>query len=52
MSRGDGEKEARRTFRNIRYPVRRIYYYVTDSAAAVSPPVGLAPITSGNMRFH
>ena len=25
----------------------RSEYYVTDSAAAVSPPVGLAPIISG-----
>ena len=30
------------TFRNIRYPVSRIYYYYTDSEAAVGPLVGLA----------
>ena len=42
------KKKRVETFRNIRYGDGRIYYHYTDSAAAVSPPVGLAQARPNN----
>ena len=41
------KKKRVETFRNIQYPVGRIYY-VTDSAATVGPSVGLAQARPNN----
>ena len=42
------KKKRVETFRNIRYGDGRIYYYMTDSAAAVGPSVGLAQAHPNN----